>query len=402
MVKLGNAVRSRLKLLVPIMACLLIALPLVLGACGSSATTTSTSATTSTTSTATTATSTATSTTTAAAGVVELTYSNFFPPTHLNAILADQFCREVESRTQGRVKITQFTGGSLTPAAQIYDGVVKGVSDMGMSCAAYTMGRFPASELVDLPHGYVNGWVATQVANDYYNHFQPAEYNDTHVLYFHGHGPGVIYSRNTPIRTLEDLKGKVIRATGVGAKIIGALGGTGNAAAQGEVYELLSKGVIDGSYAPRETLKGWKQGDVVQYVTTCVEVGNTTDMFVVMNQGKWNSLPADIQQVFTQVSQEWIEKHGKAWTYYDKAGVDYFLSQGSDHAIINLTADETARWVAAVQPLKETYITEKTAAGLPAAEQEAYLVERVEYWSQQSPSEADCVSWVEQNLLAVS
>jgi len=42
-----------------------------------------------------------------------------------------------------------------------------------MSVLAYTMGRFPATELVDLPHGYPSGWVATKVANDYYNEFEP-------------------------------------------------------------------------------------------------------------------------------------------------------------------------------------------------------------------------------------
>jgi TRAP-type C4-dicarboxylate transport system substrate-binding protein len=389
------AARSRHKVIQSLLASVLIILPLALGACGASGSSSSTTASSS----SPTATST-TPTSTVASGVIELTYSNFFPPTHLNAILADKFCKEIEARTQGRVKITQFAGGSLSPAAQIYDGVVTGISDIGMSCAAYTMGRFPASELVDLPHSYPSGYVATMVANDYYNNFKPVEYNDTHVLYFHGHGPGVIFTRATPIRTLEDMQGKIIRATGVGAKIIGALGGSANAAAQGDVSELLSKSVIDGNYTPRETLKGWKQADVVKYVTSCIEVGNTTDMFVVMNQGKWKALPADIQQIFTEVSREWIEKHAMVWTYYDKAGIDYFLSQGNGREVIKLTTEETARWIAAVGTLKDTYIKEKTAAGLPAADYEAYIQERVQYWSQNQPSEATCSDWVQQNLLA--
>jgi len=100
--------------------------------------------------------------------VIELTYSNFFPPSHLHSVLVDQFCQEIEERTDGWVKITHYPGGSLTPAAGVYDGVVEGISDIGMSVLAYNMGRFPTTELVDLPHGYPSGWVASKVANDYY------------------------------------------------------------------------------------------------------------------------------------------------------------------------------------------------------------------------------------------
>lgn len=92
--------------------------------------------------------------------------------THWNSILASEWAREIQTRTNGRVKITYYPGGTLTPAAKVYDVVVQGISDIGMSVLSYTMGRFPASELVDLPHGYPNGWVATMVANDYYNHFK--------------------------------------------------------------------------------------------------------------------------------------------------------------------------------------------------------------------------------------
>jgi len=140
---------------------------------------------------------------------VELTYSNFFPPTHLHSILAEQWIKEVEKRTNNQVKITYYPGGSLTPAAKIYDGVVQGISDLGMSALAYTVGRFPASELIDMPHGYPNGWVATKVANDFYQKFKPAEFNDVQVLYFHAHGPGVIFTTKKPVRQLEDLKGLV-------------------------------------------------------------------------------------------------------------------------------------------------------------------------------------------------
>jgi len=335
----------------------------------------------------------------APAETIQLTYSNFFPPTNLNSILAEQFCAEIKERTNGGVEITYYPGGTLTPAAGVYDGVVNGISDIGMSCFSYTMGRFPASELVDLPHAYPNGWVATKVANDFYKEFKPAELDDVHVLYLHAHGPGVVFTTKKPVNKLEDLQGLQIRGTGVGVKIMDTLGAKGVGKPQGEAYELMSKGTVDGSFAPLEVLKGWKQAEVVNYVTNCYAVGNTTDMFVVINKAKWDSLPSNIQKVFTEVSQEWIDKHAKAWTYSDKAGVDFFLTFDG-RELIQLPSDEMARWVEAAQPLIEQYVTEKTAKGLPAADYEEYIAKRVKYWSDRSPSEESCVEWAEKELLS--
>ena len=330
--------------------------------------------------------------------VIELSYSNFFPPTHFHSILAEEWVKEIEKRTDGRVKINYFPGGSLTPAPKVYDGVVEGISDIGMSVLAYSMGRFPASELVDLPHAYPNGWVATKVANDFYQEFQPAEFDDAHVLYFHAHGPGVVFTTEKPVRKMEDLKGLVIRSTGVGAKIMEALGAEGYGASQGEAYDLMAKGTIDGSLTPREVLKGWNQAEVVKYVTNCCDVGYTANMFVVMNNDKWNSLPENIKTIITEVSQEWIEKHGMVWDYYDKVGIDYFLTFAG-REVIELPSEEMAKWVeAAVDPLIDAYISEKTAMELPAADYQQYLLERVSYWSGRSPTAAESVAWVEAEL----
>jgi len=329
---------------------------------------------------------------------IELTYSNFFPPTHLHSVLAEQFCEEIKELSNGRVEITYYPGGALTPAPQTYDGVVEDISDMGMSCLAYTKGRFPASELVDLPHAYPNGWVATKVANDFYEQFKPKEFDDVHVLYFHAHGPGVIFTTKKPVRKVEDLKGLVIRSTGVGAVIMEALGAEGYGASQGEAYDLMSKNTVDGSFSPREVLKGWNQAEVVKYVTGCYDVGNTTDMFVVINKDKWDSLPGDIKKIFTEVSANWVEKHAKVWTYYDKVGIDYFLSfEGRE--LIELPDEEMARWVQATKPLIDDYIQERTAIGLPAAEYEDYLLERTKYWAEKTPTDESCVDWVERELL---
>ena len=163
---------------------------------------------------------------------------------------------------------------------------------------------------------------------------------------------------------------------------------------------MLSKNVVNGSFTPREVLKGWKQAEVVKYVTGCYDVGNTTMMFVVMNKDKWDSLPADVQKVFNDVSEEWILKHGQVWDYYDKVGIDYFLDLGGDREVIELPEAEMARWVeVAVDPLIEQYIADKTEAGLSAAEYQAYILERVAYWGSRTPTSEQSAQWVEDELV---
>ena len=293
---------------------------------------------------------------------VNLNYSIFFPPTHGQCKAGVSWAKEVEKRTNGRVKITVFPAGTLTKANQCYDGVVKGISDLGMSCFAYTRGRFPVMEAVDLPHGYPNGRVATHVATEFYKRMKPEELKDVKVLYIHAHGPGLLHTKK-PVRKLEDLKGLKIRSTGLSAKVSAALGAVPVAMPQSATYEALQKGVVEGTFTPIETLKGWKQAEVIKYTTDCSGVGYTTAMFVVMNLKKWNSLPGDIQKTIEEISKEWVDVHGKIWDKGDVEGRDFALSLGNE--IIPLSEKESSRWVNAVKPLVDNYIKAAGEKNLP-------------------------------------
>lgn len=289
-------------------------------------------------------------------------YSIFFPPTHIQCITATKWAEEIEKRSGGRIKITIYPAGQLTKADMCYEGVVKGVSDIGMSCFAYTRGRFPFLEGLDLPLGYPDGATATRLANEMIAKYTPEELKDVQVLYVHAHGPGVLASKK-PVRSLADLKGLKVRATGLSAKIVEALGGTAVAMSQPETYEALQKGVVDATLCPIETLKGWKQGEVVQYIVPSPATGYTTVMFVVMNKAKWEKLPADLQKIFTDVSQEWVPKHGLAWDEADREGTQFVTSLNRE--FIQLTTEEKQRWQVAVQPIIDDYINKAKERGLP-------------------------------------
>jgi TRAP-type C4-dicarboxylate transport system substrate-binding protein len=311
----------------------------------------------------------------AQAAPIELKYSNFFPASAPQTMVANEWGKEIEKRTDGRVKITMYAGGTLTPAPQCYDGVVKGISDIGMSVFAYTRGKFPLTEVADLPLGIKSGLVATKIVNAYYKKFKPKELDGVEVMYLHAHGPGILHTK-TPVYKLEDLKGMKIRSSGLAAKVVAALGGTPVAMSMGDTYDALSRGVVEGSMAPFEALKTWKWGEVIKSTTEDYGASYSSGFFVVMNKDKWNSLPADVKKIIREVNKEWIIKQGKNWDEVDKAGRAFTLSLGNK--IISLSKEENARWAKAVHPLLEEYVENMKARGLPGEQALKFYQEEIE------------------------
>jgi TRAP-type C4-dicarboxylate transport system substrate-binding protein len=300
-----------------------------------------------------------------ASGQVKLNYSIFFPAPAIQTVVATDWAKEIEKRTNGKVQITVFPGGTLTPADKCYDGVVKGISDIGYSVLAYTRGKFPLSEVADLPLGIKTGLAATKLINEYYNKFKPKEFDEVKVMYLHGHGPGILHTKR-PVNKLEELKGMKIRCTGLAAKIVTALGGTPVAMPMGETYDSLSRGVVEGSMAPMEALKTWKWGEVIKDTTEDWGASYSTGFFVVMNKEKWNALSPDIQKVFETANEEWIGRTGKMWDEVDKAGREFTLSLGNK--IISLSKGENEKWAKAVRPLLDDYVKNMKAKGLSGEE----------------------------------
>ncbi len=295
-----------------------------------------------------------------------LTYANFFPPTHIQSKLAEEWCQEVEKATGGELKFQYLPGQTLVKAAQSYDGVVNGIADVAMSCFAYTRGRFPVMEVVDLPIGYDSGVMATKVANAVASKLNPKELKDTQLMFVHAHGPGLLHTRKKPVTKLEDLKGMKIRATGTASKIVKALGAAPVATSMPQAYQYLQKNMVEGAMHPLESNKGWKLAEVTDFVTMHNSMAYTTCFFVVMNKDKYNSLSDKAKAALKEINAKFAVKHGEAWDVADKAGKDFFLSK-KGRKLIELSEAESARWKKAVQPVLDEYAAKVSKKGLDGA-----------------------------------
>jgi TRAP-type C4-dicarboxylate transport system substrate-binding protein len=217
-------------------------------------------------------------------------------------------------------------------------------------------------EAIDLPFGYPDGKTASSVAYEFYKTMNPEELQDVKVLTIHAHGPGVLAAKKD-VNSLADMEGLKIRCTGLSSKLAEYLGAAPVAMPQNAAYEALQKGVVEGTFCPMETLKGWKQGEVIDYVVESKALGYTTSMFVVMNKKKYDSLPEDIQKIFDEVGQEWVYVHGQIWDDADVDGRKFVTDLGK--TIHALPEEEEAKWVEAVQPIISEYQAKMDEKGLP-------------------------------------
>jgi TRAP-type C4-dicarboxylate transport system substrate-binding protein len=311
-----------------------------------------------------------------ASNQINLKFANYFPPQSLQSKLIDDFIAELDQRTGGVIKTQHFPGGALAKAPQIIKSVEQGIADIGFSHISYTAGRFPVTEVCELPHGFPTGWVANQIMNDFYEKFKPKEWDSVVPMWFHSNTPSTL-ATNKAIRVMEDFKGMTIRAPGRMAAVISALGGTPAPTPIMESYDAVSKGVIQGIFVGGEGIKTFRFGEVVKFVTNSWNIGPNYPMYVVMNKRSYAKIPPELLPVFYKLCGEYKEKFALGWQAADFWGVEFGKSNGVEY--IELGKEEFDRWIKAVQPVFDEYVKEMVGKGFKEEEVRgwiSYLQER--------------------------
>jgi len=312
---------------------------------------------------------------------IELTFATYFPPVSGQAGVWEEYCGEIEKRTNGRVKITYYPGGSLLASPDIAEGVKAGIADIGYMGIGHTPGRFPVLEAICVYSGFPSAFVANHVNDDFYKEFKPKELDAYYVIGVSGNAPFNIWS-SKPIYNLEDMKGIKIRAPGRDADRANALGATPVMVPSAEMFDALSKGVIDALFGPFEMAKTFRLAEVCNYVVVSWQIAPVANWITGMNVNTYNNLPADIQTVFDQVSAEYVDKVGQMWNDIEWVGVQYAEEMGVE--FIYLTPEEVSRWGGLVKPaMAKEYFDIMTELGFSQEEVQGwfdYMDERADYW----------------------
>ncbi len=287
------------------------------------------------------------------AGSTTLNYANFPPAPTFPCVQMERWKTEVEKRTEGKIKVNTFPGGTLLGAKGMMDGVIAGQADIGCLCMAYQPGRFTVTNAVSLPVGIPDSKVGSKVLFDLYNQYKPAAFNKVKVLTLFTTAPANIMCKQ-PVRTLGDIKGVDLRASGGAAEILKIWGANQIGMPMSATPEALQKGVVQGLFSSLEVMKDLKFAEDCKYVTLTNTV--VYPFAVVMNLDRWNSLPQEVKEVMDNLSREQAEWTGDYMdTHVDNAvawskkthNVEFIELDGNDGALWNtMLAPITAKWTA--------------------------------------------------------
>jgi TRAP-type C4-dicarboxylate transport system substrate-binding protein len=291
---------------------------------------------------------------------ITITYANFPPAVTFPSVQMERWAKEVEKRTNGQVKVKTFPGGTLLGAKNMLEGVTAGTADIGNFAMSYQPGRFPVSEAVDLYHGFTSAKVASQVLFDLVEKYKPKEFDKVKIITLFTCPPTNIMTKN-PVKSLKDLKGLELRVAGTAADVLKRLGGVPVAMPQSETPEAIQKGVVKGMISSIEILQDFK---FAAYTPNATVVNLPVVSFaVVMNKAKWDSLPADVKKVISDLSREqmvwtgeYVDQHVQealAWSAKEYKLQQFTLSAADQQQISTLLA-----------PMTDEYIKKVSALGL--------------------------------------
>ena len=274
-----------------------------------------------------------------AAAETVLTFNNFLPATHGQYVdVFVPWAKKVEEVTAGRVRV-EMLASSLAAPPRMFDLVESGGADIAWGVPAYTAGRFTLTQALDLPFLGDNAEALSVAYWKVHEEFFGAadEFKGVKVLAVYTTGPGTIYTTGAPPKTLEEFTGQKFRVGGeTPQRVAEALGSAAVSSPSSEVPEMLARKVVDGAFFTHEAYESYKLGDVIKGQFMIPAGAYNSAVYIIMNQAKWDALPAEDQQAIWSVSGEALARlGGQAWDKADASSIALMEKNGVER----VTAD---------------------------------------------------------------
>ena len=305
--------------------------------------------------------------TAALAADVTLRLHQFLPAqANVPVQVLDVWADKVQADSGGRIEIQRFPSMQLggTPP-QLMDQAIDGVADIVWTVVGYTPGRFPSTEVFELPFMVSDARAASYAYwKMFESHMKDTEFKDVHILGTWVHGPGMFHTKN-PVATPADLNGMKIRG---GSRLVNQLlelvGATPVGMPVPAVSEGLSKGVIDGTTIPWEVTTALKVSELVGNHTEFQGPALYTLTFVLaMNKEKYASLPDDLKAVIDANSGLELSVFAGG-TQADADLPARKIAEDLGNNIVVIDRAGTQEWRALSQPIYDEWVADMATRGI--------------------------------------
>ena len=298
---------------------------------------------------------------------VTLRMHQFLPPqANVPKLVLDVWADKVEAASDGRIKVERYASMQLggTPP-ELMDQAIDGVADIVWTVVGYTPGRYPSTEVFELPFMVTDARAASSAYWQMFEtHMKDTEFKDVHILGTWVHGPGLLHT-NKEIRTPADMQGMKIRGgSRLANQLLEITGATPVGMPVPAIPEGLSKGVIDGTTIPWEVTSALKVPELVKNHTEFTGSALYTLTFVLaMNKDKYESLPDDLKKVIDDNSGLEFSIFAGG-TQADSDGPARQIAVDLGNNIVTLNEEETAVWRETSQPIYDTWVADMKEKGI--------------------------------------
>jgi len=234
-----------------------------------------------------------------AAQARDLVYGSWVSPKHpvMSQALPHLF-RGVEKDTNGAVKWKMVAGGQLVNGRATVGGVRDGIVDAGMPIPSYTPADLPATNSIFSTLVFGEDIVAAggATAETLMLHCPECQAeirkNKAVVLGSYSASPFMLMCRN-PVRTLDELKGKKVRASGGGVYLMKLAGATPVAMSPAQATTALQRGTIDCVLGAPSWLRSYGYQDVAKHILNYPlgMVGPVLQLY--LNRSTWEKMTDD-------------------------------------------------------------------------------------------------------------
>jgi TRAP-type C4-dicarboxylate transport system substrate-binding protein len=301
----------------------------------------------------------------AASAQTVLTLSSWVPPAHTLTETQKEWCEKLAQKVQGKIKCNVLPRAVAAPPAT-FDAVRNGLADVSFAVHGYTPGRFTFTQMVEVPF-LGDSAEATSVAFQRMYAKYPVfaeEHKGVKVITVFTHGPGIVLNTKRPVTKIDDLTGLKWRiGGGMINDLTKAMGMNVTLKPAPESYELLSTGVMDGTLFPAESVEGFKIDKVIKYATRFPGGLYNTSFAFIMNQAKYDSLPADVKKAIDDMSGEFAARLlGRGWDKVDRRGLAFMQAAGVQFTMADAAFVKAVD--AKVAPVIDTWVKAAEGKGM--------------------------------------